>query len=321
MFKSIIIAMKKIFITLALLLVCGSAFSQFKGKYMWMTGDLVFVMNGTEDNLTFMGGSCHEGGYRFGLKPTETAGIYTLTSLDEDSDYAAVGRAGDIVKYIYDQKNAWHFLEVIHNGLVSEIVFRYGDDENLYDNIIVDQMIQMNGEYVDEKGQKYLFDYSDCILGSLVPQKTKFKFGEEYETPSNIIVVGKNSFFYELTLKGMDLYNATYDEGSDYWSKGSLYARLKFIDKGEGRFPWTNMMMINRSMVRGFDKKTLRIMRNEILARHGYNFTSADLKEYFSSKDWYKPVEDNSTIKLSLGEQAAVDIIKSEENTSDEDRY
>lgn len=314
--------MKKIFITLALLLVCGGAFSQFKGNYMWMTGDLVFVMNGSEDNLTFMGGSCHEGGYRFALKPTETSGIYTLASLDEGSDYAAVGRAGDIVKYIHDSRNAWHFLEVIHNGLVSEIVFRYNaDDDDLYTKMTFDQMAQMNGEYVDEKGQKYLFDYGDCILGSLVPNKTSFKFGEEYETPSNIIVVGNNSFFYNITLTGMELYKATYDESSDYWDKGDLYARLKYIDKGEGRFPWTNMMMINRSMVRGFDKKTLRIMRNEILARHGYNFTSKDLKDYFSSKSWYLPVVDNSTIKLSLGEQAAVDIIKSEENTSDEDRY
>ncbi|MBP5392000.1 MAG: YARHG domain-containing protein [Bacteroidales bacterium] len=314
--------MKKILTILALLFVCSSAFSQFKGKHSWMTGDLVFVMNGSEDNLTFMGGSCHEGGYRFGLKPTETAGIYTLTSLDEDSDYASIGRAGDIVKYIYDQKNAWHFLEVFHNGLLSEIVFRYDDDDdNLYDKMTFDQMAQMNGEYVDEKGQKYLFDYGDCILGNLVPNKTSFKFGEEYDTPSNIIIVGKNSFFYNITLSGMELYKAIYNESSDYWDKGDLYARLKFIDKGEGRFPWTSMMLINRSMVRGFDKKTLRIMRNEILARHGYNFTSKDLKDYFSSKDWYKPVEDNGTIKLSLGEQAAVELIKSEEATPDSERY
>ena len=313
--------MKKILSIIALLLLCSSAFSQFKGKYMWMTGDLVFVMDGSEDNLTFMGGSCHEGGYRFALKPTETAGVYTLASRDEDSDYAAIGRAGDIVKYVYDQKNAWHFLEVFHNGLLSEIVFRFSDDDNLYDKMTLDQMAQMNGEYVDEKGQKYLFDYGDCILGSLVPQKTSFKFGEEFETPSNIIIVDNNSFFYDLTLAGMELYKATYDESSDSWTQGDLYARLKYIDKGEGRFPWTGMMLINGSMVRGFDKKTLRIMRNEILARKGYNFTSADLKEYFSSKSWYKPVEDNSTIKLSLGEQAAVELIKSEETTPDNDRY
>lgn len=31
-------------------------------------------------------------------------------------------------------------------------------------------------------------------------------------------------------------------------------------------------------------KSMLRIMRNEIYARHGYNFASADLKNYFSKQ-------------------------------------
>lgn len=39
----------------------------------------------------------------------------------------------------------------------------------------------------------------------------------------------------------------------------------------------------------GLSKDELRIARNEIYARHGREFTSKDLKEYFGAKSWYNP--------------------------------
>lgn len=36
-------------------------------------------------------------------------------------------------------------------------------------------------------------------------------------------------------------------------------------------------------------KKKLRLARNEIFARHGYIFDSADLNKYFNDKNWYIP--------------------------------
>jgi len=44
----------------------------------------------------------------------------------------------------------------------------------------------------------------------------------------------------------------------------------------------------------------LRVARNEILARHGYNFNSPDLKEQFSKMPWYKPADQNSSAENSL---------------------
>lgn len=39
----------------------------------------------------------------------------------------------------------------------------------------------------------------------------------------------------------------------------------------------------------GLSKEQLRLARNEIYARHGYQFNSEDLNQYFSSKSWYYP--------------------------------
>jgi len=79
-------------------------------------------------------------------------------------------------------------------------------------------------------------------------------------------------------------------------------------------------VLISASYLSHFSKAQLRIMRNEILARHGWKFQSKDLQEHFGAQSWYKPVANNNTIKLNIIEQTNVQLIKSEEGVSDEDR-
>lgn len=72
-------------------------------------------------------------------------------------------------------------------------------------------------------------------------------------------------------------------------------------------------LVLNRPYLDGISKADLRLMRNRILANHGYRFTSKDLQEHFGKYRWYKPVDDNSTIKLDIIEQVNLELIKSEE--------
>lgn len=72
-------------------------------------------------------------------------------------------------------------------------------------------------------------------------------------------------------------------------------------------------LVLNRPYLDGISKADLRLMRNRILANHGYRFTSKDLQEHFGQYLWYKPVNDNSTIKLDIIEQVNIELIKSEE--------
>jgi len=55
-------------------------------------------------------------------------------------------------------------------------------------------------------------------------------------------------------------------------------------------------------------------MRNEIFARHGYIFQTAEMKQYFQKQSWYKPQHSNVTAKLSSIETKNIDLIKSYEN-------
>ena len=79
-------------------------------------------------------------------------------------------------------------------------------------------------------------------------------------------------------------------------------------------------MLLNTTYLGRFSKDQLRLMRNEILARHGWRFQAQDLKDHFARQAWYKPVADNSSITLSIIEQTNLQMIKSEEAVPQKDR-
>ena len=87
--------------------------------------------------------------------------------------------------------------------------------------------------------------------------------------------------------------------------------------------PWNavNGILLNRAYLAGSvsTKQQLRLLRNKILAYHGYRFQSEDLQEYFSTIAWYKPGNDNNAIKLNIIEQTNIQLIKSEEAERTED--
>lgn len=63
--------------------------------------------------------------------------------------------------------------------------------------------------------------------------------------------------------------------------------------------------------IKGLSNQELRIMRNEIYARHGYIFQDAMLRDHFLQKPWYTPQTKN--VALSNIEQYNVLFIKSYE--------
>ncbi len=52
----------------------------------------------------------------------------------------------------------------------------------------------------------------------------------------------------------------------------------------------------------GMDYETLNRAYNEIFARHGHDFKTASLKEYFDSQSWYKPIANKSVGTTELSE-------------------
>ena len=96
-------------------------------------------------------------------------------------------------------------------------------------------------------------------------------------------------------------------------------AQRKIIEDREVSWMLQNYLLDTRYLGR-FSKPQLRLLRNEILARHGWKFQSKDLQEYFGKQKWYKPVADNSSIKLSLIEMTNIQLLKSEEAVEEDNR-
>jgi len=58
---------------------------------------------------------------------------------------------------------------------------------------------------------------------------------------------------------------------------------------GAPLWPWTSERPATEADLASLSFEDLRLMRNEILARHGWVFRTRDLKEYFQRQPWYRP--------------------------------
>ena len=92
---------------------------------------------------------------------------------------------------------------------------------------------------------------------------------------------------------------------------------LTECNPNNGCYDYVGNTLLHGSELFNYDKRTLRLMRTSILARHGYVFKSKDLNEYFGKEPWYKPADCNDNIKLSLLEELNIELIKSVEAMRD----
>jgi hypothetical protein len=123
------------------------------------------------------------------------------------------------------------------------------------------------------------------------------------------------------TLDGLTLYEVEQDEYGMFKRKDQQKT-LSWVNT-EPRFGYANRILLNDKMFRKMKKSTLRVMRNSILAKHSYMFSSRDLADYFASQPWFSPRPSNDEVldELSLVESLNIELIKCEEAKADKDRY
>ena len=123
------------------------------------------------------------------------------------------------------------------------------------------------------------------------------------------------------TLDGLTLYSVKQD-GYGMFERTGQKETLTWVNT-ESRFSYARMVLLNDGQFRKLSKSTLRIMRNAILAGHGYMVSSPDLVDYFGKQPWFVPRPSNDGVfdELSLVEQLNIELIKAEETKADADRY
>ena len=72
--------------------------------------------------------------------------------------------------------------------------------------------------------------------------------------------------------------------------------------------------LISENMLHGLSLHELRLLRNEIYARHGRIFKTAWLQQYFGSQPWYDPKEDFKDEEISGSDKTNIETIVAYEN-------
>jgi len=100
--------------------------------------------------------------------------------------------------------------------------------------------------------------------------------------------------------------------------KFDLPARKFKYNPKSGAYPQSSTRALAEKDVENLKNEELRIMRNEIYARHGYSFKLADMREHFDSLEWYMPMAVDVTTDLTKVEKENAAFIKRYEKYSEE---
>lgn len=81
--------------------------------------------------------------------------------------------------------------------------------------------------------------------------------------------------------------------------------------------PDSNVRKLTEDELWGFTRETLRYIRNELLARHGYAFSNDKFYNYFNAKPWYIAGGYNEDSKLTALEWDNITMVKKVEKAMD----
>lgn len=91
-------------------------------------------------------------------------------------------------------------------------------------------------------------------------------------------------------------------------------------DPTAGRYKETSTRLLTSDDVNNLLKDELRLMRNEIYARHGYSFRLKEVRELFDGQNWYMPISTDVRKRLTAIENKNEKLIKQFEKYA-EDSY
>ncbi len=100
----------------------------------------------------------------------------------------------------------------------------------------------------------------------------------------------------------------------DWLSLHSNASNQDKITTVHGEYPFTGTKLISSKDLKLYSKSELKLMRNEIFARHGFVFKhGGELDNYFRGQNWYHANPNYSNDSLNLYEKANIHIIVEEE--------
>lgn len=307
----------------ALFVLHNSYCQQNKLAGRWTNGFESYSSGIHNDSLiVFHGGNLHEGGSVFTVEIIDD-GHFILMGREPHQKYdPSIGSIGDEI--VVERVNTTKVL-IIQNsaGEIHEVLREMATHEYLEDLYVTNIInYQLAGKYFDVKSNTGVIFYPNSNRAIGLSSSEYFKFEKEYDYPVQCLTFENNeSFYYEESDIGLDIYEGKLDEYEE-WKKGKLLRKLKKIEwlsseslddihkSLNGIYSIASKEILIDGILSKFEKSELKVMRNEIFARHGYRFKTKSMQDYFEKLDWYSPEFDDVNDRLTELEKLNVKLIQ-----------
>jgi hypothetical protein len=192
--------------------------------------------------------------------------------------------------------NNWDSLKEI---FVEESIRPVVATDTITDDTEAEAIVLKEGFYVPEEGSGEIVIrggntmYVGDTQGKYVVKGNKLIYTAEKGSDGSPINNMRMEFFVEKNaiIEQNEDYTLTYKfDGEITPQPSGYYNNSNTVNIALGTTASQRLLTVDD--LRGLSKQELRIMRNEIYARHGRKFKSQDLRDYFSAQDWYKPLYD-----------------------------
>ena len=327
--------MKKTTALLLFFIIAGVSHCQttLLGSY-WHNGDyFTFIKFETDTNVVTFTANLHEGADGIPWKKTANPDLYMRPN--------QIGNAWtDTIIYYHDS--------IVHKTIEGqEVLLIYGRERTLKDILLryegrstnkwyelshgFDSVLESNirrqimGSFYTSDQQAWHITSDSILIFSLssIPNQPFYGYAYtihwgETDSPDGFLTLsdGRN-LCYKFTADGLDIYNGISHiehEDFEWFSKGDLLCHLNKTNLDNavpGRWPEASTSLLTRGYLEPYPTDVLRLMRNEIYARHGHSFKDKQLTEFYSKEGlWYGTalLQQNST-ELSEIEKLNVQLI------------
>ena len=199
---------------------------------------------------------------------------------------------------------------------LGKMSYAYLESKGDYDDFtskywILQDMESLRGYFTWKSDTKIVYLLNNSVLGE--------EYGAEFQDTYTFEKINGEWYVTAGDYSGSDVGLAEYTAGNassqnkKFRKKYSSPAPEYVFEGTPGDYPEASERLLTEEDLAGKTSKELRLMRNEIMARHGYSFKSKDLKEHFEPQLWYFPLFVNVGKYLSDIEDANVKFIQSHE--------
>ena len=291
----------------------------------WHDGCAFYYASQQNGEITFQGGTLHEGGYGFKVVKGSDD-VMVLASIYEDIDVTTL--AGNSVCGSSIERRTIEGKDVLvvtsPKGGVTDVLLKMEPNDSFEDilkqqyNQQLDGVYQKNGAMISFNGEGRM------SIGTALDHWEYYSFVKIFDTPFNILSIhlDRDYFSFDFDSQYLKLDFLKPEPGVDWddFPKIDTLSTVRYEKvrgyryKGDGIWPITSVEILTSGYLSHYNLETLMAMHNDIFARHGYKFNTKKWLDFFNAQWWYHPISDNiSAINLSEIEQINVQLIKNME--------